>query len=198
MQAVTVQIRIFPSDASLLKEMGNEYIQTVNRLTEQAESLSVFPKLTSKDVKANLPSAVRNQAIRDARSLYKKTKKQGKRPILKRRAYYVNNQNYSLGRDTVSFPGMVDGNVQRQTVSACITEREQGLLSSGKLGLLKVVEKSGKWYVQISIEAQTEPAAGDVTMGIDLGLKVPAALVTSTGKTKFVGNGRQNKFVRRK
>ncbi|SCW87294.1 Probable transposase, partial [Paenibacillus tianmuensis] len=35
-------------------------------------------------------------------------------------------------------------------------------------------------------------------MGIDLGLKVPAVVVTSTGKTKFVGNGRQNKYIRRK
>ncbi|MBP1991851.1 RNA-guided endonuclease InsQ/TnpB family protein [Paenibacillus eucommiae] len=198
MQTITVQIRIFPSDPSLLKEAGNEYIQTVNLLTEQAEASGVFPKLTSKDIKANLPSAVRNQAIRDARSIHKKMKKQGKRPILKRRAYYVNNQNYSFGEDAVSIPFMIDGNVRRITISAHITQREQGLLSSGKLGLLKIVEKSGKWYVQISVEKRTESTMGDVTMGIDLGLKVPAVIVTSTGKTQFAGNGRQNKFMRRK
>ena len=33
-------------------------------------------------------------------------------------------------------------------------------------------------------------------MGIDLGLKVPAVAVTSNGKTKFFGNGRQNKYIR--
>lgn len=198
MQTVTVQIRIFPSDASLLKEMGNEYIQVVNRLTEQAEISGTFSKLTSKDVEANLPSAVRNQAIRDARSIHQKTRQQGKRPILKRRAYYVNNQNYLIGANTVSFPVMADGKVRRLTVSARIAEREQNLLSSGKSGLLKVVEKSGKWYVHISIEIPTEPATGDIAMGIDLGLKVPAVVVTSTGKTRFVGNGRQNKYIRRK
>jgi IS605 OrfB family transposase len=198
MQTVTVQIRIFPSAPSILKEMGNEYIKTVNSLTEQSEASGAFPKLTSRDVQANLPSAVRNQAIRDARSIHKKTKRKGKRPILSRRAYYVNNQNYSIGVDAVSFPVMVDGKVQRLTVSTRITEREQSLLSSGKLGLLKVVEKSGKWYVQISALVPTEQATGDVTMGIDLGLKVPAVVVTSTGKTKFIGNGRQNKYIRRK
>ncbi|MFB6367227.1 RNA-guided endonuclease InsQ/TnpB family protein [Paenibacillus elgii] len=198
MQTVTVQIRIFPNDVSLLKEMGNEYIKTVNLLTEQAEASGTFPKLTSKDVDAKLPSAVKNQAIRDARSIHNKTKKQGKRPILKRRAYYVNNQNYSLGDQSVAFPVMLDGNVQRLKISAHVMEREQRLLSSGKLGLLKVVEKSGKWYVQISVERKTEQATGDVMMGIDLGLKVPAVVVTSTGKTKFVGNGRQNKYIRRK
>ncbi|SCW84606.1 hypothetical protein SAMN04487970_106621, partial [Paenibacillus tianmuensis] len=113
MQTVTVQIRICPNDVSLLKEMGDEYIKTVNLLTEQAEASGAFPKLTSKDVDAKLPSAVKNQAIRDARSIHNKTKKQGKRPILKRRAYYVNNQNYSLGDHSVAFPVMLDGNVQR-------------------------------------------------------------------------------------
>ncbi|MCP3773653.1 transposase [Paenibacillus sp. MZ04-78.2] len=198
MQTVTVQIRIFPNDVSLLKEMGDEYIKTVNLLTEQAEASGAFPKLTSKDVDAKLPSAVKNQAIRDARSIHNKTKKQGKRPVLKRRAYYVNNQNYSLGDRSVAFPVMLDGNVQRLKISARVTERDQRLLSGGKLGLLKVVEKSGKWYVQISVERKTEQSTGDVAMGIDLGLKVPAVVVISTGKTKFVGNGRQNKYIRRK
>ncbi|WP_245719874.1 transposase, partial [Paenibacillus tianmuensis] len=50
----------------------------------------------------------------------------------------------------------------------------------------------------ISVERKTEQTSGDVMMGIDLGLKVPAVVVTSTGKTKFVGNGRQNKYIRRK
>ena len=35
-------------------------------------------------------------------------------------------------------------------------------------------------------------------MGVDLGLKVPAVAVTSNCKTKFFGNGRQNKYIRRK
>lgn len=35
-------------------------------------------------------------------------------------------------------------------------------------------------------------------MGIDLGLKIPAVAVTSIGKTRFFGNGRQNKYIRRK
>ncbi|MCP3776772.1 transposase, partial [Paenibacillus sp. MZ04-78.2] len=70
MQTVTVQIRIFPNDVSLLKEMGSEYIKTVNLLAEQAETSGAFPKLSSKDVDAKLPSAVKNQAIRDARSIH--------------------------------------------------------------------------------------------------------------------------------
>ncbi|TMV48339.1 IS200/IS605 family element transposase accessory protein TnpB [Paenibacillus mesophilus] len=165
MQTVTVQIRIYPSRPELLRKHGAVYVATVNSLTKQAEALGSFPRLTSKNVEAELPSAIRNQVIRDARSIHTKT---------------------------------IDQRVQRLTVSARITEREQRLLSSGKLGLLKVVEKSGKWFVQISVNIPVEKTPVVGTMGVDLGLKVPAVVATSTGKTRFIGNGRQNKYVRRK
>jgi hypothetical protein len=38
----------------------------------------------------------------------------------------------------------------------------------------------------------------DIVMGVDLGLKVPAVAKTSTGKVKFLGNGRLNKFMKRR
>ena len=196
-QTVTVQIRMYPNNPSLLVQMGNEYIKKVNSLTKQAELLGSFPKLTSKTVQANLPSAVKNQLIRDAKSIYQKAKKEKKRPVLKKRVYYVNNQNYRIHNDSVSFPVVMEGKVQRLTVPAALTDREKALLASGKLGLLRVVQKSSKWYAQVS-EYPTSNQAGNETMGIDLGLKVPAVLVTSTGKTKFVGNGRKNKYMRRK
>lgn len=35
-------------------------------------------------------------------------------------------------------------------------------------------------------------------MGVDLGLKVPAVAITDDDKTCFFGNGRQNKYMKRK
>jgi putative transposase len=197
MQTITVQIRIYTEHPEILRGHGKAYIDVVNELVRQAEVLGAFLKLTSKDVEADLPSAVRNQAIRDARSVYTKSKN-GKRPILKRSVYFVNNQNYLIGEAIIAFPVMIDRKVQRLVISAHITERVQALLSGGKLGILRVVEKSGKWYAQISVQLSEKSSFGDATMGVDLGLKVPAVGVTSTGKTRFVGNGRQNKFMRRK
>ncbi|SDS99097.1 transposase, IS605 OrfB family, central region [Paenibacillaceae bacterium GAS479] len=197
-QPITIQIRIYPSDPALLTQMGNEYINTVNRLTEQAQLHGSFPRLTSKTVQANLPSAIKNQLIRDAKSIYQKSKKDKKRPVLKKRVYYVNNQNYSIRNDGVAFPVVRDGKVQRMTIPATLTDRDKTLLASGKLGLLRVVQKASKWYVQVAIERPATGQDGAETMGIDLGLKVPAVAVTSTGKTKFVGNGRKNKYIRRK
>ncbi|GIO34643.1 MULTISPECIES: hypothetical protein [Paenibacillus] len=110
MQALTVKIRLFPDHPDVLRTLGKEYIRVVNHLTETAEQLGVFPKTTTKDVETILPSAVCNQAIRDAKNIFHKIKKLGVRPILKKPVYFVNNQNYTLSENTVAFPIVVDGN----------------------------------------------------------------------------------------
>lgn len=198
MQSLTVKVRIFPEHPDVLRQLGKEYVRVVNQLSEQAEQLGVFPKATTKDVESHLPSAVCNQAIRDARSVYRKTKKLGTRPILKKPVYFINNQNYSISENTVAFPIVVDGKTKKTTFLATPTNRDMELLSKARLGLMRIVEKSGKWYAQISLEVPTTESNGEYMMGIDLGLKVPAVAVTSTGKTRFLGNGRQNKYIRRK
>lgn len=50
---------------------------------------------------------------------------------------------------------------------------------------------------QIAVEATEQECTGWKTMGIDLGLKIPAVAVTESGKVKFFGNGRQNKYMKR-
>jgi putative transposase len=198
MQSITIKIRFFPSQADVLRRLSNEYIRTVNGLTEQAEEIGAFPKVTTKDIEVNLPSAVLNQAIRDAKSVFRKAKANKKRPILKKPVYFINNQNYSIGESSIAFPIIVDSKVKKALFSAIITERDQQLLQQAKHGLMRIVEKSGKWFAQISLEMSTLPSTGAGVMGVDLGLKVPAVAVTKKGKTRFFGNGRQNKYMKRK
>jgi putative transposase len=198
MQSITIKIRFFPKQPLELKILSKTYIQVVNSLTERAEKEGSFPKITTKDVETRLPSAVLNQAIRDAKSVFRKTKKEKKRPILKKPTYYINNQNYSIGESTIAFPILVDGKVRRTTFPAMITERDHQFLQHAKCGLMRIIEKSGKWFAQISLEIPTRVSTDGQIMGVDLGLKVPAVGVTNEGKTKFFGNGRENKYMRRK
>lgn len=199
-QPITVKIRFFPKDISGLKELSKEYIRTVNTLTERAEIEGSFPKVTTKNIEAALPSAVLNQVIRDAKSVFRITKKRKKRPVLKKPTYCINNQNYSLDQSSLAFPIMVNGKAKKTIFPALITERDKKILQEAKLGLMRVVEKSGKWFAQISLEVPTpsQKPTKEQLMGIDLGLKVPAVAVTNEGKTKFFGNGRENKFMKRK
>ncbi|OON90241.1 MAG: hypothetical protein ATN33_03585 [Epulopiscium sp. Nele67-Bin001] len=51
---------------------------------------------------------------------------------------------------------------------------------------------------QITVDIPEKAStSGENTMGVDLGIKVPAVCVTSNGKVKFIGNGRENKTIRR-
>lgn len=79
-----------------------------------------------------------------------------------------------------------------------MTERDKNLIQHAKLGLMRIVEKAGKWYAQVSLSIPVTEKKNEKVMGVDLGLKIPAVAVTSNGKTRFFGNGRQNKYIRRK
>ncbi|BCJ87081.1 hypothetical protein skT53_20660 [Effusibacillus dendaii] len=148
MQPLTVKIRIFPEQPDVLHQPGKEYIRVVKQLTEQGDQLGAFPQVTTKDVETILPAAVCNQAIRDAKSVFRKIKKPGVRPILKKPVYFVNNQNYSISENTIAFPIVVDGKTKETAFRATTTRRDRELLENAKFGLMRVVEKSGKWYAQ--------------------------------------------------
>ena len=194
---LTVKFKILPTkeQEKYLEQTLTEYINTVNNIVPIM--INGHKKLTSKDIKANLPSAVKNQAIQDARSVYRKYKKTNKLPILKKPVCIWNNQNYRIDDNYLSFPVIINGKSQRIKVEAMLTDYQKQQLNN-KLGTLRITKKSGKWIVQVAVDVPEKQNNGKNIMGVDLGLKVPAVAVTSNGKTKFFGNGRQNKYIRRK
>jgi len=210
---ITVKAKMEMSNEQLafVQDTTKEYIRLVNQIVSDSVFVNNFLKYTSKDVDANLPSAVKNQAIRDANSVFSKYKKRVyanaklepkkqkeiKVPNLKKPVAIWNNQNYSLKKNILSFPVWVNNKSKCLKVKIILTDYQQERLK-GKLGSLRITQKSGKYIAQITVEALEQQACGDKTMGVDLGLKIPAVAVVEGGKTKFFGNGRQNKFVKRK
>ena len=197
---LTLNIKICPTSeqAFQLRTTLETYIQTVNRIVARAVEIGEWHRPTSRTVNAPLPSAVKNQATQDARSVFCKSKKLGKVPILKKPVCFWNNQNYRVGEDTISFPVWINGRCIRIQVKALIQEHQRIQLQ-GCLGTMRIVEKSGKWFAQISGEVkEAPPKSNGETMGVDLGIEVPAVVATSTGKTCFFGNGRQQKTIRRR
>lgn len=153
---------------------------------------------TTKRITAPLPSVLKNQAIRDARCVWKKYCKTGKQSVLRKPVAIWNNQSYNVGDNSIAFPIFANGKTSRINVRAVKTEYQQNLLYQ-KQGSLRITFKSGKCMAQIAVDAQPDPPVKSGTvMGIDLGIKIPAVAVTNGSKTKFFGNGRQNKFIRRK
>jgi putative transposase len=198
----TIKIKLCPTDEQekLLISISKIYIKTVNEIVVSMVEAEKVIKLSSKDTKAPMPSAVKNQAIRDAKSVYRKSKKLKTIPILRKPVCLWNNQNYRIKENTLEFPVLINGKSKRIKVKAAFSDYQKTLIENAdKRGLLRITQKSGKWIAQIAIEdPELITVATDVVMGVDLGLKVPAVAKTSDGKVKFFGNGRMNKFFKRR
>ncbi len=191
----TVQIRLHPTpeQARLLMAHCTEYISTVNALV-QAQEFEILPeKASTKDFTASLPSAVKNQALRDAQSVYKKSFELGSTPVLKKPICQWNNQNWQLTNCTLTLPICIDGKTQQVTI-AC-----HGLVYTGKPGMLRIKKKRGKWVADITFSLATPaPVESGRVMGVDLGIKVPAVSYIAGVGTRFYGNGRYQRYMRRR
>lgn len=182
---------------TLIDRTSREYINTINVLVSEMVKGEKVLNISTKDFFAYLPSAVKNQCIRDAKSIYKKHTKGVTKSvaILKKPVCIWNNQNFSIEKNTISFP-VWEGKSKKISVKALIPNDCQEMFK-GKLGALRITKKSNKYIAQITLEVVELVSQGTNTMGVDLGIKVPAVCVTSDNKVKFIGNGRENKYIRR-
>ena len=198
---LTVKIKLVPTKEQeyMLSNASKEYIRVVNSLVSEMVEAKENTKKTSKDIAACLNSSVKNQAIRDSKSVFQKVKKSKYEiiPVLKKPVCIWNNQNYSVGENTIALPLMVDGKSKRVSIKANINDRAKDLLKS-TLGSLRITRKNKKYMAQISVTMPSVENTNTNIMGIDIGLKVPAVAYSSNGKVKFFGNGREHKYIRRK
>jgi putative transposase len=203
-QTITVKVKLLPTkeQVNILQEMSKEYISTINSLVSEMVAEKKSTKKSSKDISASLPSAVKNQAIKDAKSVFKKVKKSKYTtiPVLKKPVCIWNNQNYSFDFLHISLPIIIDGKTKKTPIRALLIDKENRNfdLLKHKLGTLRITKKADKWMAQISVTIPTAEGTGLKVMGVDLGLKVPAVAVTDDERVRFFGNGRQNKYMKRK
>lgn len=197
----TIKIKIEPTkfQEKKLLEISRFFIEAVNHAVHEMVEAGQLLKISSKDIPYPMPSAVRGQVAQDAKSVYRKSKKLDTVPILKKPQCIWNNQNYLIRDSSIECPLWIEGKSQRTSFKAIITDYQRDLLEGNKLGALRITQKSGKWIAQIAIEEELpEPVESGIVMGVDLGLKVPAVAKTSDGKVMFFGNGRMNKFFKRR
>ena len=203
-QTITINIKLLPTkeQAAILEEMSKSYIAAINALVSEMVAEKKTTKKSSKDIPANLPSAVKNQAIKDAKSVFKKARQSNyqRTPILKKPICVWNNQNYSFDFTHIFFPIMVNGKAKKTPIRALLVDKDNRnfTLLNHKLGTLRITKKNHKWIAQISVTIPTTQKSGIKVMGVDLGLKVPAVAVTDDEHVRFFGNGRQNKYIKRK
>ena len=87
-QTLTLKAKLHPTKEQMewIKEGCFCYIQTINSLVEEMVLNRKSTNKTSKHIEASLNSAVKNQAIKDAKSVFKKVKESNYTiiPILKK------------------------------------------------------------------------------------------------------------------
>ena len=235
----SLKLELNSSDEHLLRAEMEKYIACVNSLVALHLSGVSIQKFTSKDVDAELPAAVKNQAIRDAKSVLRRyAKKQrkverkrawfaeqgkaprcpirdAKAPILRRPVLLVNNQNFKIDFDakTVSFPLFRKGETKRKTVQkeihvAAVTPRQREILTTTThFTTLRIVRRGDTLLAQVGYTVE-EPEIAELNdfladpntlvMGVDLGIKCPAVSYSTDGTVRFFGNGRENRYKRRK
>jgi len=167
-------------------------------------------KLSSADFKEiNLPSAVKNQNIREVKALYKLFLKsdsdkdnlefKDNQPIC------YNNQNYKIDNHIISIP-LYTSKCQRFAFPVKQTKRfkefQQYIESGCKLGKASLFYKRGKWYFAVTIKISDKETTNSNVMGIDIGLRQLAVASVKNPQGKEVNrqfhNGKQAGFIRKK
>lgn len=154
----TVKLYMSKTEYALVKVTMDSYISTVNSIVSDAVNGTSIAKLTTKNVNADLPSALTNQCIRDAKSIVKKydkacrdadrknakLAKQGKnikviatRPVLKKPCCYINNQNFKVNGNNIEFPVMINGKSKRLSIRTKMTDRQKSIFATSKLGNMR-------------------------------------------------------------
>jgi putative transposase len=172
-----------------------EYISTVNVLSHalDADLIPHDDPFSTKDFVAALPSCVKNQALRDARSVFKRFLDLDVLPVLKKPICQWNNQNWRIEDGVLTVPVSLGGKTQQ--IPICCAD----VALDGPPGVLRIKKKRGKWIADISVTLpKPKPVETERVMGVDLGIKVPAVISVSGAGTRFFGNGRYQRMMRRR
>lgn len=208
-QTISLKLKLKPTveQELVLQHMVREYSETVRQIAKRTITEKEFDtKMSSKHVDGDLPGRLKAQAIRDAKTFYTLSKKRNFDiiPDLFNETCVWNNQSYKISPNEIDLSVMVNGSKDRMKVKLCASKdnRVERLLSH-KLGTATLSNRNGKWMVYVALTINTSDIKTKKTpvgkaMGIDLGIKVPAVAITEDGKVKFFGNGRENKFMKRK
>jgi IS605 OrfB family transposase len=181
-----------------------------NRQTVADKLKAGETKLSSADFKEiNLPSAVKNQNIREVKALYKLfLKSDSKKENIEfknNQPICYNNQNYKIDGSIISIP-LYTSKCQRFAFPVKQTKRfeelQQYIINGCKLGKASLFHKREKWYFAVTIKISDKETTNSNVMGIDIGLRQLAVASVKTTQGKEINrqfhNGKQAGFIRKK
>lgn len=187
-----------------IKEVVKSRKAIVKELNQGNKKLSTadFPYI-------NLPSAVKNQDIREVKALHKRFKKSNAHKetieFKSNQPICYNNQNYTIDGHIIEIPLYTHKSsryafpVQQNDRFDALHNRIQ---TGAKLGKASLFYKRGRWFFAVTVSFVVDEAGGNNTMGIDIGLRQLAVASVKTPKGKEINRqfhrGNQAGFIRKK
>ena len=166
--------------------------------------------LSSADFKEHkIPSAIKNQNIREVKALYNNFKKSNSKKdnidFKQNQPLCYNNQNYNIDGHIISIP-LFTTKCQRFHFPVKQTERfielQQHIKEGCKQGKASLFYKKGKWYFAVTISIKAKKISYNNIMGIDIGLRQLAVASIQTPEGKEINrqfhDGNQAGFIRKK
>ncbi|RAK04167.1 IS605 OrfB family transposase [Halanaerobium saccharolyticum] len=197
------------------KRKENIFLNNIAEVVKNRQAVAVKLKageinLSSADFKElNLPSAVKNQNIREVKALYKQFLKSNSKKenieFKENQPICYNNQNYKIDHHIISIP-LYTNKCKRFAFPVKQAERFEELrqhIDSGcKLGKASLFYKRGKWYFAVTIKIAAKKTSKSNLMGIDIGLRQLAVASIKNPQGKEINrqfhNGKQAGFIRKK
>jgi IS605 OrfB family transposase len=187
-----------------IKEVVNSRKAIVKELSQGNKKLSTadFPSI-------NLPSAVKNQDIREVKALHKRFKKSNSKKEMiefkSNQPICYNNQNYKIDGHIIEIP-LYTHKSSRYAFPVKRNKRFDklhGQIRKGaKLGKASLFYKRNKWFFAVTISFAVDEVGGNNTMGIDIGLRQLAVASVKTAKGHEINrqfhSGKQAGFIRKK
>ena len=109
---------------------------------------------------------------------------------------YWSNSSYEITNTCSLELGLIHHRTKMNIMFYKDNHKQQLIQMGNPLNMMLLIQKN-KWYASVVMEYQPKPCTGTQTMGIDLGIKVPAVAALSTGEIQFFGNGREIRFRQR-
>lgn len=209
-KTISLKLEIGDYEKGLIDTHLKEYTDTLNGIMINMVEANNLKAVQYKDIAktSDIPTKCISNCLLDCKSAFliyksklKKNKKQ-KPPVFKKKICKWTTQAYKLkpleNKIEISFRIIPNERPKRIPISLNC-EKYKDLLSTSDLGTLRITKKGTKYIAQIpiTIPCNDYKESGNI-LGVDLGIKKPAALYCSNGNKKFIGNGKENKFIRRR
>ena len=194
---ITFRIMINTEMAAMLDELLHNFNVEVNKIVDFYIEHDSIVDVRFNQIENNIPWDSKIEIIKQARNDFLRIKKEKmKRENVNHKYCCWTPRNFRfLNKNKLL---MIQTKHQSsQIVDVSHNELLFNIIENNRLIRLRIIKRKNKWLGLLTYLYEPKTNTFINQMSIDLGIKVPAVAITNTGKIRFFGSGRQQKYIHR-